>query len=81
MTAESTYPREPVTDKRGRVCDPNNGRPLRDRDNRPYGKAPFKGKPGKLNPKTVARLSRRVAAFEEQKDPKGVKRPGSQKKS
>lgn len=81
MSDKTTYPREPVTDKRGRIVDPNSGRPLRDRDNRPYGTAPFKGQPGALNRKTVARLGARVAAYEEQKDPKGVKRPGSQKKS
>lgn len=81
MTEDITYPREPATDKAGRVLDPNSGRPLRDRDNRPYGSAPFKGKPGKLNRKVVARLGRRVREFEDQKDTKGCKRPGSQKKS
>jgi hypothetical protein len=80
-TTNTGYPREPATDKGGRILDPNTGRPLRDRGNRPYGKAPYKGKPGKLNVKAAVQLTRRQKAFDESKLPAGYHRPGSLKKS
>lgn len=73
--AEEGYPRDPKTDKQGRIIDPFNGRVLRDRRSRTFGTAPFKGKVGKPHPRT-AHLKARIAAFEASKQD-GRTRPGS----
>jgi hypothetical protein len=70
------------TDKQGRVVDTVTGRPLRDRQSRTYGSAPFKGQAGKPHPRQK-KLDVRIAAFEEaqaKSNKTGRKRPGSQSK-
>lgn len=62
-------------DKQGRITD-KQGRPLRNKDHRSYGKQPFKGKNGKPHPRQ-ARLEARQKAFDDAKQHSGMKRPGS----
>lgn len=73
------YPRDPKTDKQGRIIDPFNGRPLRDHRHRNYGNAPFMGRPGKPHP-GAKRLAARIKSYEELRSKDGFKRPGSLKK-
>lgn len=66
------------TDGRGRIIG-SDGRPLRDRTSRTYGKQPFKGKSGKSHPRT-AQLEARRKSYDEMKQVSGYHRPGSYKK-
>lgn len=53
------------TDNRGRIVDPHTGAPLRDKDRRTYGTAPFMGRgEGKPDRKKERRLARRIEGFE-----------------
>lgn len=77
----SEYPRDPSTDKQGRVVDPFNGRPLRDHRHRNYGTAAYMGQPaGKAHPRAKA-LAARIARFEADRSKHaGRKKPGSYSK-
>lgn len=70
------YPREPKTDKQGRIIDPFNGRALRDHRHRNYGNAPFMGRPGKPHPRKK-HLDARIKGWEEGRTKTGRKKPGS----
>ncbi len=76
MTTEESGP---SIDKQGRIIDPFNGRPLRDRRSRSFGTAPFRGKEGKPHPRTK-KLEARIEAWaaEQSKAGKsGRRKPGS----
>lgn len=75
MNDTESYPREPKTDKQGRIIDPQTGRVLRDRMHR-TSRQPFHGKGGKPHPRT-ARLEARIAGYEDVKNKQGFKKPGS----
>lgn len=72
--ADEEYP-EPNVDKQGRICD-KQGRPLRDRRSRNFGKQPFKGQAGSPDVRQK-RLAIRVGGFEDIRVQQGKKRPGS----
>ena len=64
------------TDKRGRILNPQTGKPLRDKDNRNYV-GPFMGKDGSPNRKATAKLAARVKDYEENTDGGHTKGTGS----
>lgn len=54
------------TDSRGRIVDPHTGAPLRDRDRRTYGTAPFMGRgEGKPDRKKSKRIDARISGWED----------------
>lgn len=76
MTTETEgYPREPKTDKQGRIIDPLTGRVLRDRQRR-TSRGPFRGKSGKPHPR-LAKLEARISGYEDVRNKQGFTKPGS----
>lgn len=67
-------------DKFGRILNKFTGTPLRNHRGRTHGDGPFRGGPGKPNPRQP-KLDARIKAYEDSGgDDKGYGRPGSLRK-